>query len=181
MTQRVPVNDFINLLCEKLTILNPHSFIAKQQTNFASEMKENLKENEALVMFDFSENFAYVCQDAAQAFHYNNDQCTIFTCIYYYKENGELKHKSHVFLSDSLKHDTAAVYAIQSLLIPMIKEDVKKLKTIYYLTDGAKQHFKNRYNISNLINHKEDFQVEAEWHFSATAHGKSMHAKKFFS
>ena len=30
------------------------------------------------------------------------------------------------------------------------------------------------------INHKEEFQVEAQWHFSATAHGKSMHEKILF-
>ena len=35
--------------------------------------------------------------------------------------------------------------------------------------------FKNRYSISNLINHKKNFNVDAEWHFSATAHGKGAH------
>lgn len=43
------------------------------------------------------------------------------------------------------------------------------------MTDGAKQHFKNKFQISNLIKHKEDFNFEAEWHFSATAHGKSAY------
>ena len=71
-------------------------------------------------MFDFSENYAYVCQDASQAFHFNNNQCT--NVIFYYKENNEVIHQSMVFLSDSLKHDTAAVYAIQTLLIPEIKK-----------------------------------------------------------
>jgi len=61
-------------------------------------------------MFDFSENYSYVVQDASQAFHFNNQQCTIFPVIYYYKENSELKHKSCIFLSDSLKHDTSAVF-----------------------------------------------------------------------
>lgn len=43
------------------------------------------------------------------------------------------------------------------------------------MTDGAKQHFKNRFQIANLIHHKDDFGVEAEWYFSATAHGKSRY------
>ena len=42
-----------------------------------------------------------------------------------------------------------------------------------YVTDGAKQHFKNRFQIANLINHKEDFGIGADWHYCATAHGKS--------
>jgi len=37
-------------------------------------------------MFDFSENYSCVCQDASQAFHFNNKQCTMFPIIYYYKK-----------------------------------------------------------------------------------------------
>ena len=133
ISQSLPADDFINLLTEKLNVLKPHSFIAKQQKLFVDDKKEKLRNDEAPVMFDFSENYAYVCQDAAQAFHYNNDQCTAFTCIYYYKEHGELKHKSHIFLSDRLKHDTAAVYTVQKMLIPLTKEDVKNLKKVTYL------------------------------------------------
>jgi len=43
------------------------------------------------------------------------------------------------------------------------------------MTDGAKQHFKNKYQIANLIHHKKDFNIEAEWHYSPTAHGKSAY------
>ena len=82
--------------------------------------KENLSPHEVHVMFDFLENYAYVCQDASQAFHFNNNQCTVVPAIFYYKENNEVIHQSMVFLSDSLKHDTATVYAIQTLLIPEI-------------------------------------------------------------
>lgn len=42
------------------------------------------------------------------------------------------------------------------------------------MTDDAKQHFKNRYQMANLVSYyKEDFDLDAEWHYSATAHGKS--------
>jgi len=58
-------------------------------------------------------------------------------------------------------------------LIPEIKKPIKNVKTLIYITNGAKQHFKNRFQIANLINHKEDFGIEAEWHYCATAHGKS--------
>lgn len=175
LTQTLSIEDFLLELDSKLKTLKVHSYIAKQQGNFINEKKENLKKNEAFVMFDFSENYAYVCQDASQAFHFNNDQCTVVPVIFYYKEDDELKHQSIVILSDCLKHDTVAVYAIQTLLIPEIKKKVKKLKKIYYNTDGAKQHFKNKYQISNLISHEKDFNIEAEWHYTATAHGKSMY------
>lgn len=82
-----------------------------------------------------------------------------------------MKHKSFVFLSDSTKHDAAAVYTIQCLLIPAIIKEVN-VKKIIYVSDGAKQHFKNRYQIINLVYHEDDFGVVAEWHFNVTAHGK---------
>ena len=172
-TVTADVSDFVEELCDKLQILKPHSYIAKQQSEFIASKKENLKDGEVLVMFDFSENFAYVVQDASQAFHFNNDQCTVFPVIYYYKENSVLKHKSAIFLSSSLKHDTSAVYTIQKQLIPEIRVTVKNVKKFIYMTDGAKQHFKNRFQIANLLNHKEDFEVDAEWHYCVTAHGKS--------
>ncbi|KYN41612.1 hypothetical protein ALC56_03972 [Trachymyrmex septentrionalis] len=46
------------------------------------------------------------------------------------------------------------------------------IKKALYFTDGAKQHFKNRFQMANLICHEEDFGITAEWHFHATAHGK---------
>uniref|UniRef100_A0ABD2WEA9 Uncharacterized protein n=1 Tax=Trichogramma kaykai TaxID=54128 RepID=A0ABD2WEA9_9HYME len=45
-------------------------------------------------------------------------------------------------------------------------------KRIIYFTDGAAQHFKNKNNFTNLKHHEKDFGVPAEWHFSATGHGK---------
>ncbi|KAJ8671423.1 hypothetical protein QAD02_002682 [Eretmocerus hayati] len=165
--------DFADELCEKLQILRPHSFIAKQQSNFLATRKQNLLDGEVIVMFDFSENLPFHVQNAAPAFHFNNDQCTVFTVIFYYMEGTELKHKNCVFISESLKHDTAAVYTIQKQLIPEIKKVVKKVEKVIYMTDGAKQHLKNRFQMSNLLKHKEDFGIVAEWHFCPTAHGKS--------
>ena len=45
------------------------------------------------------------------------------------------------------------------------------VKKVYYLTDGAGQHFENKSNFQNLLFHEKDFGVTAEWHFHATAHG----------
>ena len=41
-----------------------------------------------------------------------------------------------------------------------------------YFSDGAASQYKNRKNFLNLCFHKSDFGVPAEWHFSATSHGK---------
>lgn len=70
----VSVDDFMISLCEKLRYLKSHCHSWRSNRIFLSNIKENLLENEAFVMFDFSKNYTYVCQDAAQAFHNNNHQ-----------------------------------------------------------------------------------------------------------
>lgn len=167
--------DFVDELSENLHLLKLHSHVAKSQSAFINKKKDNSKNHEMLIMFDYFENLKYAAQNASQAFHFNNSQCTVFPVIYYYKEKGVLKDQSCVFLSDSLKNDTASVYAAQTILINDIKRKFKKIKHIIYMTDGAKQHFKNRFQVANLIQHQADFGLSAEWHFSATAHGKSAY------
>ena len=74
-------DDFVEEWCNHIKLPIPHNFIAKAQSEFLSNKKENLREDEVLLFSDFSEflflnffeNFAYVVQDAAQAFHYNNE------------------------------------------------------------------------------------------------------------
>ena len=42
-----------------------------------------------------------------------------------------------------------------------------------YFSDGCAAQYKNRYNFANLCMHMQDFGLNAEWNFFATAHGKS--------
>lgn len=58
-------------------------------------------------------------------------------------------------------------------MIDFLKGRFDKLPTkIYYFSDGAAAQYKNKKNFYNLCQHKNDFNILAEWHFSATAHGK---------
>ena len=126
-----------------------------------------------LVTADFSENYSFVLQDAAQGFHWNNSQATIHPFVVYYKDSGELKHISSVTISESLRHDTIAVHLFQKCLISFLKEKFDALpQKMYYFSDGAASQYKNRKNFINLCFHEVDFGVPAEWHFSATSHGK---------
>ena len=74
-------DEFVELFSEKLEALCPHFFIATEQSKFFSECKSALKPGEIAVSADFSENFAFVLQDAAQGFHWNNAQATIHPSV----------------------------------------------------------------------------------------------------
>ena len=69
----------------------------------------------------------------------NNNQATVFTIVVYYKQNDELKHVSNAMISDNF-HDTIAVYEYQKIVISYRKTNFA-VKKVYYLTDGAGQHF----------------------------------------
>lgn len=114
-------DDFVDSFCEKLETLLPHSFFAKQQAHFYSQLKEDLQPGEFLVTADFSENYSFVLQDAAQGFHWNNSQATIHPFVVYYLDMGKLHHLSYVVISDCLHHDTVAVYLFQKNLLDYLK------------------------------------------------------------
>ena len=123
---------------------------------------------------DFAENYSFVIQDAVQGFHWNNTQATIhpFVAYYYDAVRGEVCFLNFVIISDSLTHDGVAVHCFVKKLLTFL---VTKLtvKKVYYFSDGAASQYKNKKNFVNLAFHNRDFKnIEAEWHFFATAHGK---------
>lgn len=172
-------DEFLESFSNKLPDLLRHSFTATQQSAFYSELKEALNDGEFLVICDFSENFAFVLQDAAQGFHWNNAQATIHPFVAYYKvvdktkNTSEVRHKSYVVISDSLIHDSVAVHLHIKHFIEFLKSSFDSVQKIYYFSDGAGSHYKNRKSFYNLCQHSSDFDVQAEWHFFATSHGKS--------
>ena len=70
--------------------------------------------------------------------------------------------------SDHLKHNTATFHYFQRHWINHIKETLPKTKT-----DGVSTQHKNKNNFANLCYHKHNFDVDAEWHFFSSAHGKN--------
>ena len=124
---------------------------------------------------DFSENYAFILQDAAQGFHWNNSQATLHPFVAYFIDSGELCHLSYVIISDCLHHDTIAAYLFQKCFIAFLKNFLPQRlnpKRIIYFSDGAASQYKNRKNFLDLCLHRDDFGISAEWHFSATSHGK---------
>ena len=105
--------DFINVFCDKLTLLLIHDFIANQQSAFIHDKKENLEKSEFVVNLDLSENYNIVIQDEAQSYHWASEHVTIHPFVIYYREDGKLKHSSFVVISPCLEHNTVAVYTFQ--------------------------------------------------------------------
>ena len=71
---------------------------------------------------DFSGNYSFVLQDAAQSYHWNNSQATIHIFVAYYMKSGELHLLSYVIVSDCLNYDTVAVHLFQKQFIQYLKK-----------------------------------------------------------
>ena len=168
------IEEFLDLLFQKLKKLLHHSFIALQQSSFQNELKLILNPNEYIVMCDFAENYSFLLQDEIQAYHWTNAQATLHPFVIYFRSTDDiLNHVSYVVISDCLSHDTAAVHLFQKHLIAYVtKKFQMKPKQIYYFSDGCAAQYKNKKNFINLCCHEKDFGVYAEWHFYAMSHGK---------
>lgn len=167
--------EFLDALKELLKKLKLHSFIAKQQHEYLRSKKNNLKQGEYLIICDFAENYSFITQEEVQSSHWDNQQATIFPMVIYYMDNDELKSSSHAMISEELKHLTSNVYHFQHQLIQLLKDNAQNYPTptkIIYFSDGSAAQFKNKKNFINICFHNEDFNIDAEWNFFATAHGK---------
>lgn len=168
-------DDFMETFQKRIHALIPHSFIAERQSSYLKEVKNSLNQHEFLVIMDFSENYSFVIQDEIQSFHWTNAQATIHPFgIYFKNESSDVEHTNLVIISDCLKHNTTLVHLFQRYLIKYLKEKYSIVKRIIYFSDGSASQYKNRKNFLNIAMHETDFECPANWHFFATAHGKSI-------
>ena len=143
MDDELPVDEFLEVIVEKLKKLLSHHFIHKQQENFLKNKKETLSDNECIIILDFAENYTFLVQDAIQSFHSNNTQATIHPFVIYYKQNGTLKHESLACISDMLQHDMHTVYTFQkTIILNVMKKDLPQIEKVIYFSDGCSGQYK---------------------------------------
>ena len=177
LTKELHVNNFIDLLVTSIKNLCKHHFISQKQAEHFEYVKTNLIDNEqCLVNLDFAQNFTYAIQNEVQSHYWHRgnhtNQVTLHPFVVYFKSNNEIHHKSFCIFSDYLVHNAGTVYVFISKIIPLLKECLPRLKKIFYFSDGAGSQYKNRFNFANLACHKDEYAIDAEWHFSASCHGK---------
>lgn len=93
--------------------------------------------------------------------------------LYYKDDTNCLKSRSLCIISDCMAHTSLQVAVFQAEIVKEIKNTLPFVEKLYYFTDGAGGQYKNRKCFANLSKHKEDYGLDAEWHFFATSHGKS--------
>lgn len=64
---------FLDEFLIQIDKLIPHEFIAKKQSQYLNQVKQDLKLNKFVVISDFSENYTFLVQDEVQGYHWSND------------------------------------------------------------------------------------------------------------
>ena len=173
MDLQFSVSEFIETICEKLNALQQHHFISKSQSAFLNACKAELRADEVIILLDFAENFSFLVQDAVLGFHWENSQATLHPFTVYYKDGNEICNLSISIISDTMQHDCNTVHAFIVKALEYLKQKLPAVTKVIYFSDGAASQYKNFKNLINLCHHTKDHNLQAQWHFFATSHGKS--------
>ena len=100
---KLPLSEFIELLCEKLDKITSHSLIAK--SSYLKHLKETISPEEAIVLENFAENYTFVVQDEIQSYYWSKKQCYLHPIVIYYM-------KEKFFERDDLNYDAGFINEI---------------------------------------------------------------------
>ena len=170
----LPTDEFIEELCEKLDKITSHSYIAKLQVKYLADLKDNLKENEAIVLGDFAENYQFLIKDEVQGYHWSKKYCLLHLIVICDKSGIELIEKSLCVISEDIGHNVSFIYKVLEAAITYLKTKLAlDIQHIHYFSDECAGQYKNCKHFINLCHHKTDFDISCRWNFLATGHGKS--------
>ena len=103
------IEEYINLLNDKVFEWFEHNFISKAQSDFLEHRKETVSQDEAITLLDFAENYLVIIQDAVQGFQWEKSQTILHPFVVYYSNtNGNLDSQSLCVVSDHWKHNPSA-------------------------------------------------------------------------
>lgn len=157
----------------QLNTFTRHVYNASKQYSELQHLKEHLLDNEIIMHIDFAENYAIKHDREIMSAHWASETVTIYTCATYFRElDGTLQHQSYAVISDDLSHSKDSVKVFNEQILNDLQSIKNNIKKVHYWSDGAASQFKNRYMFANLLFHKEELNMEADWSFFETAHGK---------
>ena len=173
LTADMEKTQFGQLFRKEVKQFRGHARRVKIQYEQLKLLKENLPEDQAIVQMDFAENYTCQSLEEVQSAYWNASMVTLHPAVAYYRsEDGPLSHKSRVFVSDELGHNSATVYAFLKELISNLKTMLPNLKHIHYYTDSPTSQYRNKTIFYLLSRHKELFDVTASWNYFEAGHGK---------
>ena len=118
-----------------------------------------------VLQMDYAENYKCRAQDEVQSAHWNQDQVTHYTSVFWFRN----QIIPHVIKSDTRQHNKSTVVPFTDQILSNTTHEGKHIKI---WTDGPASHFKNQYVMASMPMLSAKHNVKLSWNFSATSHGK---------
>ena len=157
----------------RLDTFGSHSFFARWQQRRFRENCESFDDDAAVAVLDFSENFTCTQQEEAQSAYYSHTQITLHPTVCFYKENGKVIRDTVAFVSNDLKHDAGAVFCFVNQTIEHLKDKVPTLRKVHLWSDGCAAQYKSKQPFTNLAGKYGHTDMNFEWNFFGSRHGKN--------
>ncbi|XP_054259871.1 uncharacterized protein LOC128984559 [Macrosteles quadrilineatus] len=146
------------------------------QHHAVRQIKKTLKENEAFLHIDFSENYNCKFGQEIQSFHFggSRDQVSMHTSVLYYHGINGTVSQTLCTLSENRRHDSVAICGHLVPIFTEIKKYVPNLEKVHFLSDGPTNQYRNRkmFVLAAKFIARELNVETLHWHFSEANHGK---------
>ncbi|XP_013189980.1 uncharacterized protein LOC106134461 [Amyelois transitella] len=147
-----------------------HYFNVSHQYLAWKKCIENLDEEEAALICDFSENFSCKQSEEIQAVHFggSRNQVTLHTCVLYRKNANP---RSICSVSPSNEHGPGAIWAHLDPIMKLCKGF--NIKNIHIFSDSPATQYRQKHNFYLFQKNIKEYKYEyATWNFFEASHGK---------
>ena len=172
----LPVESFCDKFIQDIVAFKKHNYISLKQAVFKKDLTQNLPTNHMIIQMDFAQNFQFSTQHAVQSNYFKHSECSLFTTVVFFNDDGKKQKKpvEHiVIVSDNKEHTTGQVAVYVKKIHSYLSSKYPNIEYVHYQTDGAGSHFKNKYTLTTVANHKDLYGTECSYHFSCSGHGKA--------
>lgn len=165
------LQDLLEIFNAEMKKMKIHIFNFYYQYNKYRNCIDNLKDDEACIHIDFSENFTCKYHTEIQAMHFLKEQITLHTGVIYIK--GEEKPISFCSISPDGQHNPEAIWAHLDPVLRHLKSNYPKICTIHFFSDGPTTQYRQKKNFYLFSEKVYEYGfTRGTWSFFEAAHGK---------
>lgn len=154
---------------EEMKKFKTHSYNIQYQHKQFRICIDNLNENEAAIICDFSENFACKLHTEIQSMHFggSRNQVSLHTGMLYTSK----ETLSFCTFSPSLEHNPASIWAHLEPIINHIKTNFPEVTKLHFFSDGPATQYRQKHNFFLLLQQTAAFDY-CTWSYFEASHGK---------
>ena len=137
------------------------------------KLKQKLLDDEVVLHIDFVENWATKLSSEVMSKHFRASQIqvTLHNGVAYFAETSHSSNFSFSTISDSNRHDAAAVWNYLDPLLQQLRD--AGIRKVYFGSDGPTTQHRNRTNFFLITDRIKQLGFDlVNWNFSEAGHGK---------